>query len=324
MSPTVSVVMSAYNSSAHIRQSVQSVLDQTFRDFEFVIVNDGSMDDTPTILDEFASRDERVRIIHQENTGLTQALVTGCAQARGEFIARQDDDDWSHPKRFARQLGFLETHPTVGFLGCATRYVGPQGEPLELVTRSADPVIASRELAEKRFGPPAHGGVMFRRDIYEKAGGYRPEFYLGQDSDLWLRMIEVAQFACIPEESYYFRRHAASVSSRHRDMQHTFGLLSHACRVARSENRSEQEFLDEAKRVARLVRSARASGNQHGEDLELNYLIGSRLVKTGSIEARRYLWPVVLNRPWHWRAWTRIVQSYLTGRRQAAEESVRE
>ncbi|MCA9079626.1 MAG: glycosyltransferase family 2 protein [Planctomycetaceae bacterium] len=308
--PRLSVVMSVYNSEAHIAECIESVLAQSFRDFEFLIIDDGSTDTSPDLLRQFAARDSRIQIITQENNGLTKALIRGCELARGEYIARQDDDDRSHPERFARQLAFLDAHPEVGFVGCATRYIGPKGESLELVTRDADPVAASRKLRNERQGPPAHGGVMFRRDAYLQAGGYRSQFYCGQDSDLWLRMVEHSQFACIPEESYYFRRHAASVSSRHRDLQRALGAVSHDCRKARADGRSEAPFLNQAQTISDQIQANRATQRCPTHDVLLDYLVGSRLTKAGDASAPSYLWSVITRRPWHWRAWVRLFQSY--------------
>jgi glycosyltransferase involved in cell wall biosynthesis len=307
--PRVSVVMSVYNSGPHLRDSIRSVLSQTYTDFEFVVINDGSTDGSQQILDELAELDSRLKVLHQSNTGLTRALIRGCQLAQGEYIMRQDDDDLSHPQRMDLQVRFLDAHPEVGFVGCATRYIGPKGEPLELLTRDADPATASRKLQEERLGPPAHGGVMFRRTLYEQVGGYRSQYYLGQDSDLWLRMVDRMLFACIPEECYSFRRHAASVSSRHRDAQRSFGLLSHACRNARLEGRSEESLLSEAETLSDVVRQSRAGSGAAKLNLELNYLIGSRLAQDGQLNAVDYLWPVVLRTPWHWKAWVRLLQS---------------
>ena len=103
--PRVSVLMSVYNETSYLRQSVQSILDQTFLNFEFVIINDGSTDDTQKILETFA--DPRIRIIRQPNTGLTKALNRGLKLCRGEFIARIDADDLSMPDRLEQQLAFL-------------------------------------------------------------------------------------------------------------------------------------------------------------------------------------------------------------------------
>jgi hypothetical protein len=126
-------------------------------------------------------------------------------------------------------------------------------------------------------------------------------------------MVELSQFACIPEVSYDFRRHAASVSSRHREHQQALGWLSQDCRKARAEGRSEEPYLAQAQAITDRVRQERSKGNAGHIDLELNYLIGSRLAQEGRREAARYLWPVALRRPWHWKAWVRLVQSYTGG-----------
>ena len=102
--PEVSIVMSVYNGACYLRAAVESVLDQQGVSFEFVVVDDGSTDESGAILDEYATRDPRLRVIHQQNTGLTQALIRGCSEARGEFIARQDADDVSLPGRLAGGL----------------------------------------------------------------------------------------------------------------------------------------------------------------------------------------------------------------------------
>ncbi|MCA8993423.1 MAG: glycosyltransferase family 2 protein [Planctomycetaceae bacterium] len=324
MSPTVSVVMSAYNSSAHVRQSVQSVLDQTFRDFEFVIVNDGSTDDTPTILDEIASRDGRVRVIHQENAGLTQALIRGCDEARGQYIARQDDDDWSHPQRFELQVQVLKGNPDICMVSCNTEYVGPNGESLQTFTCEPNTDQATHQLLYERKGPPAHGSVMFRRETYITAGGYRPQFYFGQDSDLWLRMGVLGKLNYVQEVLYRAQRSPVSTSGAMAAYQKRFGWLGHDCHLARLAGEPETAFLDEADALVSEVRIVRESKRSGGAALEMTYLIGSQLVTNGDVRARGYLWNVIRRRPWHMKAWVRIVQSYLTGRQQAAEESVRE
>lgn len=310
MSPRISVVMSVFNSGRYLEESVQSILTQTETDFEFIIVNDGSTDGSGEQLRKFAEADRRVRLIEQENTGLTKALIVGCAAAQGKLIARQDDDDRSHPDRLRRQAEYLDAHPEVGFVGCTTRYMGPDGELLEQITRDSDPAEATRRLREERCGPPAHGGVMFRRDIYQQAGGYRPEFYLGQDSDLWLRMVEHTQFCCLPDELYFFRRHSRSVSSRHREHQSALGWLSQDCRKARREGRSEAQYLQQAADISARVRDERSRDGRDAVDLELNYLIGSRLAQAGQPEAFKYLWPVALRQPWHWKAWARLLEAY--------------
>ena len=109
-SPEVSVVMSVYNGAKYLRESVESILSQKSVDFEFIIVNDGSTDDSENILDEYAVQDNRIRIIKQKNMGLTQALIRGCNEARGTYIARQDANDVSLQGRLKKQLEYLKSH----------------------------------------------------------------------------------------------------------------------------------------------------------------------------------------------------------------------
>lgn len=308
--PAVSIVMSVYNGQQYLRESVESVLDQTFGDFEFIVVNDGSTDGSREILAEYERRDPRVRVIDQENTGLTKALIRGCGEARGRYIARQDADDVSHPKRLAAQVALLEDDSAAGFVSCWTRYIGPEGERLEVVKRPSDSPEATRGLLDARLGPPAHGSVMFRKSLYDEMGGYRAEFHFGQDSDLWLRMAERARVAYVPEVLYQARRDMESVSGGLRPFQREFGVLGQACRAARREGRSEEPYLAQARRLAEQVAAARLDGTLRGTGgAEMAYLIGSHLARAGDRRAAKYLWHVIRRRPWHWRAWVRLVQS---------------
>src|SRR5437660_937335 len=123
--PDISVVMSACNGASHLTATVDSVLSQEGVELEFIVVNDGSKDETGNILDDYARRDARVRVIHQNNTGLTRALIRGCGAARGDFIARQDADDISLAGRLALQLDVLRNNKNVVMTSCGTRFIGP-------------------------------------------------------------------------------------------------------------------------------------------------------------------------------------------------------
>ena len=122
--PKVSVVMSVYNGAEHLAETLDSVLQQEDCDFEFIVVNDGSTDGTAKVLDKYASLDSRLRVFHQENTGLTKALIKGCSEARGEFIARQDAGDISLPGRLKQQRDFLMSHPEAVMCACAVQFTG--------------------------------------------------------------------------------------------------------------------------------------------------------------------------------------------------------
>jgi glycosyltransferase involved in cell wall biosynthesis len=254
--------------------------------------------------------------MHQENTGLTRALIRGCQAASSEYIARQDADDRSAPERLVKQVALLDSRADVGFVSCFTQYFGPADEPLEIIMRPTDPDEASDRLPRLREGPPAHGSVMFRRSLYEEVGGYRPEFYFGQDSDLWLRMIERMKIGYVPETLYDFRVHEGSLSGRNPAAQRRFGELGHACRQARRDGKPEQPILNEAAELTARVLADRAAGTgDASSSLGAVYRIGSQLAQRGDRRAATYLWRVIRKRPWHWKAWVRLAQSQAGARR---------
>ncbi len=189
--PMVSVVMSVYNGEASLARTMDSVLAQEGVDFEFIVVNDGSTDGSGQLLDNYAQRDTRVRVIHQQNTGLTRALIRGCAEARGEFIARQDCGDVSLPGRFAAQATLLAERNDVVLTSCAVRTVAPCGALMFVSVREGDTLHhgLTADSIEGLIGPPHHGATMFRRSAYFACGQYNPEYVVAQDLDLWLRIV---------------------------------------------------------------------------------------------------------------------------------------
>jgi glycosyltransferase involved in cell wall biosynthesis len=310
--PRVSVVMSVRDDLQRLPVAVASILSQDFRELELIVVDDGSRDGSGELLDRLAAEDPRLRVLHRENRGLTQALVEGCELARGEFIARQDSDDRSRPGRIAAQVAALDRDARVGFVSCTTAYVGPQGEALLEISRPADPQAATQELLHGRKGPGAHGSVMFRRSLYQDVGGYRPAFRYAQDSDLWLRMAEKAMFACVPEVLYEHRKEVSSTSGAHRPAQKRFGELGHLCRQARAQGTPETPYLEEAARLSAQV--ATSPGREdRAAAAAAAYLLGSQLLRNGNPRARQYLWQAVRLYPWHWRAWLRLAQGSVQG-----------
>ena len=314
--------MSVHNEEEGVARAVESILQQTWKDFEFIIVDDGSTDSSAAIVERFAEQDRRIRFIRQTNAGLTRALIRGCRHARGRYIARQDADDWSHPSRLERQVAVLERDNRVGFVSCFTRYVDPFGNMLTTIRRPVESEIATRALLYERQGPPAHGSVMFRRDLYENVGGYRPAFYFGQDSDLWLRMAQEAAIAYVPDVLYVPTRDAESVSGKWRPLQRRFGELGLLCHRARCERRSEAPFLREAEALTEAIREG-----QHGArcsrrmSADAWYHVGCLALAGNRRVARRYFRTAVRYCPWHAKAWIRLGQSFLPGHRADAEAS---
>lgn len=322
--PRVSVVMSTYNDHDSVGEAIESIRCQTFQNWEFIVINDGSTDGTQKVLEHYAAVDFRIRLIHQENTGLTAALIKGCSESKADLIARQDADDKSMPERLEQQLAILESDPSVGFVSCFADYVGPSGEFLTRVTRPIDSGEATRKLLEERVGPPAHGTIMFRSSIYEQVGGYRPEFYYGQDADLWLRMGEVSKISYVPKVLYCFQFHASSITGSRRSTQKQFGVFGQRCRQARLSGESEVPILREAKELSsRLVMSRSATQSvDRSDQVSMSYLIGSQLLRNRNGRGCAYLWEVIRCCPWHFKAWVLLLLWYVSSllRRQVASK----
>jgi glycosyltransferase involved in cell wall biosynthesis len=193
--PRVSVIMAVYNAEPWLTEAVESVLGQTFGDFELVVIDDGSRDATPEILARI--RDPRLRVVRQRQSGQTPALNHGLQLSRGALIARMDGDDVALPDRLARQVAFLDAHPDVGLLGTACREISATGAIIRTIIPPAeDPEIRRILIRENPF---THSAVMFRRTVLDASGRYDEGFVVAQDYDLWLRMSRLTRLANLPE-----------------------------------------------------------------------------------------------------------------------------
>lgn len=212
--PGVSVLMSVHNGEPWVSAAVESVLGQTFGDFELIVVDDGSTDRTGEILDRF--RDPRLRVVHQSHQGLTRSLNRALAVARAPLVARMDADDVSLPERLSRQVAFLEAHPEVGVLGTGCRDVDPLGG----VRRVYRPPETDPEIRRAliRRNPFIHASVMVRREALERAGLYDEAVPVAQDYDLWVRMSRITRLANLPEP-LVLRRLTPGMTSLARDTE---------------------------------------------------------------------------------------------------------
>ncbi len=306
--PQVSVVMSVYNGADSLPRTIESVLAQEDVDFEFIVINDGSKDNSGKILDTYAQRDPRLRVIHQENSGLTKALIRGCAEAKGEFIARQDaGGDISYPRRLLSQLEQLQQEPDAVFTSCGTRYVDPEHEILyEVQISQADLNEGLHQWSlEKLKGPSHHGSVMFRRSIYEAVGGYRSAYQVAQDLDLWIRMSERGLCLTTAEILYESVWAPASISSLKRTHQLLAAQTALVGAKYRNRNLSEQTLLSELEQ--NLLRSN--SGLNIAKLSEANswYFMGSSVLKYSRIRAHHYWWQAIQCWPFHLKSWIRIL-----------------
>jgi GT2 family glycosyltransferase len=216
--PQVAVIMSAHNAERFLRPAVQSILEQTFTDFEFVVIDDGSTDRTKEILDEYAASDERLRVISRPRTGYPKALIEGIAASSAPLIARMDADDVSMPRRLEWQVRAFEADPKLVLLGGAYEYIDEAGRKIRRWEPAFDHDTLDRDAME-RGNPFCHPLVMFRRDVYEQLGGYDPALEPAEDLDLWLRMAERGRVACLPDLLLQYRQHAGSVSQQKQTRQ---------------------------------------------------------------------------------------------------------
>jgi glycosyltransferase involved in cell wall biosynthesis len=208
--PSVSVLMSVFNGQAFLSEAIESILRQTFRDFEFVIIDDGSTDDTSEILSAYANRDARVLVFHHDNKGRAESLNIGMSFAKGQYIARMDADDIALRDRLQEQYDFMQCHPEVGLLSGAYERISSDGQLLDIVR----PPLRDDQirLMMLRTSAMCHPAVMMRKEIALLAGGYRASLLDADDYDLWLRMSEHTQMANLENTILRYRVHPKQAS----------------------------------------------------------------------------------------------------------------
>lgn len=214
--PLVSVVMTVFNGELFLRRALDSILGQTYDCFELIVVDDASTDSTVDILAGYP--DARLVVVRNAvNLGPYGAANAGLKRARGEYIARHDADDISHPERLEKQVAYLQIHPKVGLLHTDYRMVDAQDRELERVSLPTDNAELQKRLVKSNIF--VHGTIMVRRALFEAVGGYREFFPVSQDYDLYLRIAELAELANLPEPLYGFRFHSSSISRTKRALQ---------------------------------------------------------------------------------------------------------
>jgi len=210
--PVVSVIMSTYNEEEHVSEAIESILNQRFNDFEFIIINDGSVDKTYGIIKRYAEKDKRIRIInHEKREGLANSLNDGIKIAKGKYIARMDADDISLPERFQKQVEFMEKHLQTGAIGSCYKEVDESGN---ILPRKQNP-RPWKDIKKALFfyNPICHPTAMVRKEVLKKVGSYDESFPTSQDYELFSR---IAQFSELRnhDEVLLIRRFPKEVSGR--------------------------------------------------------------------------------------------------------------
>jgi len=208
-SPVVSVVMSVFNGASFLAEAIESILGQSYDEFEFIIINDGSTDASQQIIDSYD--DCRISVVQQERHGLTWSLNKGLKMARGQFIARQDADDISLSTRLEKQVGILDTHPDVALVGTGVTVIDSSGQGVRGFIYPSDHKRLIKRLY-RTGNPLPHSTIMFRRDVVSRLGGYHDLFIKSQDLDMILRIIEKYKVYSVPEELVKLRCRTDSVS----------------------------------------------------------------------------------------------------------------
>lgn len=228
--------MSVYNGERFLAEAVESVLAQTFGDFEFLILDDGSTDSSRAILAAYAEKDSRIRVIARENRGLVASLNQLLTESRAPLVARMDADDICMPERFAKQIAFLDGNPDHGVVGSWCDEIDEAGQSSRTCTLD-HPVSHEDFLAAIGTGGPlmCHPVIMYRRNTVLSVGGYHAAFRHCEDFDLWLRLASVTKLANIPERLIRYRHYDGQVSARHATAQQTgaaVALLAYRERLA--------------------------------------------------------------------------------------------
>ena len=187
--PEISVVMSVYNGQEYLRLAMDSILGQTFGEFEFIIVDDGSTDASMDIIRSYG--DARIRVIRQQNTGIAGALNNGVNAARGKYIARMDADDISHPDRLRLQYEYMEKNHSVDIIGTQAYMINEEGDVIGKKTKPVSSYVIAKAI--EYACPIIHPTYLARKEVYKELGGYREKFPPAEDYDFLLRAIDAGK-----------------------------------------------------------------------------------------------------------------------------------
>lgn len=222
----ISVVMSVYNGERYLSLAIESILKQTFKDFEFIIVDDGSTDRSLEIIRKYEKKDSRIRVLVQENQGLAAALNNGIAMARGNYIARMDDDDISLPNRLELQYAFMETHPEIVASSGKFIVINKWGDEYMECQPEENSSVIDRNHINWGYSSLCHPASIIRKKAWEVVGGYSSDMRYAQDLDLWLKLGEYSNLANQSEPLIQYRLHNDSASGTHRQEQCQCVLLA--------------------------------------------------------------------------------------------------
>jgi glycosyltransferase involved in cell wall biosynthesis len=215
--PKVSVLMPVYNAERYLKQAIDSILDQTFTDFELIAINDGSTDKSGQILDYYKDIDGRVIVVQRENRGLVATLNEAIQLAKGEYLARQDSDDISFSTRFEKQVEVLEANENVVLVSGGFEVFDEQDEYLYREVLPTDDEDIKRAMYLRN--PIGHGSVMFRKAACIEAGMYGDKAGPTEDFELWSRLAKLGKFSAVEGAAYHWRVNTQGITSNNNKLQ---------------------------------------------------------------------------------------------------------
>jgi len=297
--PRVTCGMPVYNAETYLREAIDSILDQSFEDFELIVCNDGSTDGSEAILQQYANTDSRVVLInHAENRGLIETRNEISRHAKGEFIALMDADDMSLWDRFERQVAFLDENPGHVLVGSRILLIDPDGHPMcTLGIKETHEEIDSWHLEGHSGAAVCNPTVMMRMEAVRSVGGYEDGTACAEDYDLFLRLAELGKLAILPDVLLHYRQHLSSIGYRYNSEQRQ------AIRVA-VEKAYERRHITNPVRLHDEVIPNRNSAYAYRQWAEW-------ALRGGNAEtARRYAWKAVGIAPWSPRAWRSFARAW--------------
>ena len=247
MAPAVSVVTVILDARRFLAEAIESILSQTFRDFEYVIVDFGSTDDSPKLALKYAAEDSRIKFHRIEPCSLTQARNAACSIAQGRYIAIMDADDVSLPDRLALQVEFMDEHPEIALLGALADSIRADGQPFDFRLHQPPSEHDEIRTALKDHCPFCASTAFFRREAFTAVGGYRVALWQSEDLDLWLRIAERFRCAALQQVVLKYRFHSQQLSLRKQREQ---GLCALAVKAsARLREEGKWDPLDTASEI---------------------------------------------------------------------------